>query len=400
LDLSIDSKGIQRLLSMSKSFYYKTPSILRFIYWPAEKIYWLVSVLKLDFWLIVGKEVLSNKDLTIFYAGKNEDKHLLIKLAFDSDYNEKYLGKIWLWKIASTTKKMTHKSAISITEAPLSLCKIFRNKKSICMPGWIYGELDISGDLSSFLRKRSYKSDKRRIKKNKFKYEIINDLSILHDWYYKMHIPFIKKVHGPAAIIIDFDEVKRKFGRCDLFFITKNNEKIAGGLIVVSKHNVNYWFLGIKDGNFNYVKDGAIGALYYLSILHYKKIGIKNIEMGPSRSFLKDGVLKYKKNRTMRITNTSKTFFLINPLLNTDSVKGFFINNPMIVENKKRLIGIIFVENHQLFNDEFYDKIVRDYYIKGLSRLTIYVYGKLNEKIHETIPSQYSDILTIKSMDN
>ena len=268
------------------------------------------------------------------------------------------------------------------------------------MPGWVYGELDISGDLSSILKKRSYKSDLKHIKKYHLDYEIINDPSILHDWYYTMHIPFIKNVHGSAAIIIDFDQVRRKFKKCDLFFITQNGEKIAGGLIVVSKHNINYWFLGIKDGNFEYVKNGAINALYYLSIIHYKEKSIKNIEMGPSRSFLKDGVLQYKKNRSMRIANPSRTFLLINPLSNARSVKGFFLNNPMIVMNRKRLHGIIFAEDNLIFNDEYYEKIIRDYYIKGLARLIIFVSGEVHDKIFKTIPAKYADIISIKSIES
>jgi hypothetical protein len=400
LDLYLDKRGIDKLRTISKTVYYNIPPFLRFVFWPVEKVYWLLSILKLDSWIISGEEILSQQDLSIFYAGKKENKHFLIKLAFNTNYKDKYNGKIWIWKIAAIVKKMNIESIISITEAPLFICKIFGNRKSFSMPGWVYGELDISGDLSSFMNKRSYKSDKRKVRKYDLKSEVINEKTILHDWYYNMHVPFIKKVHGPAAIIIDYDQVKKKFKKCDLFFITQRHEKIAGGLIVVSKKRVNFWFLGIKDGNFDYVRDGAIGALYYLSILYYKEKGIKKIEMGPSRSFLDDGVLKYKKNRYMRIANTSKTYFLIKPLITTPGVKGFFLKNPMIVMNKKTLNGIIFADNDQLFNENYFDEIIREYYIKGLSKLHILVYGSVDENIRQTIPPEYSKIITINSIEN
>ena len=162
---------MNKLLRICKNIYHNTPSYLRFIYWPVEKILWLIGVLELDVWSIYGEEILSKQELAIIYAGSKENKHTIIKLAFNGSYREKYIGKIWLWKISDYIKQLTFNSVLNITELPRFFLKFYRDKESFYTPSWVYGNLDISGDISSIMKSKNIKSDIKRAQKNKLNFE-------------------------------------------------------------------------------------------------------------------------------------------------------------------------------------------------------------------------------------
>ncbi|MGB2864668.1 MAG: hypothetical protein WBC05_15180, partial [Sedimentisphaerales bacterium] len=274
------------------------------------------------------------------------------------------------------------------------------------IPSWVYGEVDLSVNSSSVFKSKnsSLKSDLSKIWRSKLHYEITNELSDLHNFYYNMYLPYLTKVHGNKTEILSYDYVKRQFSRRglfnDLFIIKKEEECIAGSLLSHRKNRAKLCLLGIKDGNLDYVKDGAIGALFYFPVCYLAASGCTKIDFGASRPFLKDGVLRYKKKWNPKISNQKKIGFLFRIVSKTNGVKGFFLNNPFIYKDKAGFNGAIFVASDQSLSKNDFVRIYKDYYLNGLSKLVIYQFGRTDGEIKDIDLPEFSSRITVRSAES
>ena len=397
---------IKKVLAVAERIYHKTPACLRHFFLPAKLLHFLVGILRVDLWIITGKEISSRQELVIIYAGHEVGKNYLITLAFDSSYREKHIGKRWLWQIPKIIEGTNHDYSLMVTELSKSLQILFRKMKYFYVPYWVFGEIDISVDNPLLFKRRntSLKSDVTKIRRNKLQFEVTKDLSLLHNFYYDMYIPYITKSHGTKSIVRSYDFLKREFREggmlTDLLLVKKEDKYIAGILLGFQNNMPVLWILGVKDGNLDYIRDGAIGALFYFSICYLEEKSFTRIAFGKSKPFFRDGALRFKRKWGMRIYNKDLMGLIIKPLSRADGVKGFFINNPFIYEDKTGLNGAIFVSGDQSLSKEKLGKIYQDYYIKGLSKLVIYRFGEVDSKTPSAVPQELSDRITISTADS
>ena len=392
-----DSKT-KKTIAITKLTYQKLPFYFRWLFYPVKFIYRLAHKLRIDIWIISGKEHL-NTPLTIIFAGCERNKNYFAKLAFDSSYSEIHIGKKWLWNLFRIVSKGAQDYSLIVLEMDRAFYRLFNSKKSFFIPCWIGGEVDISGDISSLIKTDSHKTDIRRIKKYNMQFEVTNEQSQFDNFYNHMYLPYITNAHRNTAFPVTDSDMKKNFKNCDLLLIKKEKEYIGGVLLIYRKSVPCIWSFGVKDGNTDYLKAGVIGAQCYFAVVYLKEKGYKKMHFGGSRAFLKDGVLQYKKERGLQVMGSPRKGFLVKPLSNSAGTKGFFLRNPFIYLNKSKLIGAVFVENDQLSSEKDFEKIYKDFYIKGLSRLNIYLFGENERNIREIIPSKYLDKMSICSAE-
>jgi hypothetical protein len=352
-------------------------------------------MLRNDLWILRGEEIATKKEITIIYTGSEENRNFLIKLAFDKYYTENHIGKTWLWEIFKMAKKRSANWSLMVTELPISFHILFRRKNYFSVPCWISGRVNISPDLSSLINNESLKSDVRKIRRNELDFELINQPPQFHNFYYNMYLPYISKVYTNGAFITEYDSMKKIFRNGDLLLIKRAGEYIAGILLGYSENEASLCFLGVKDGNSNYIKEGAIGALYYFSVSYLRGKGYQWINVGRSRAFFKDGVLKYKKKWGLQLIDPSETGFLIKPLSKTPGVKGFFLNNPFIYMDRMGLCGAIFVETDEFLSEKELTKIYKDYYLMGIDKLVVYRFGEGDSGIQHNVTSDFLNIIAV-----
>ncbi|TLD40101.1 MAG: hypothetical protein JETT_3628 [Candidatus Jettenia ecosi] len=120
------------------------------------------------------------------------------------------------------------------------------------------------------------------------------------------------------------------------------------------------------------------------------------MNFGGTRAFLHDGVLQYKKRWGLQIVGSSKMGFLIQPLTKSVNVKNFFLRNPFIYIDEDKLNGAVFIESDQLCSQEDLKKIYKNYYLKGLSKLNIYLFGDNERNMREIIPPELRERMSIQ----
>jgi hypothetical protein len=394
---------ILRLFIIGNDFYHIAPKSMRWFFWPMRLMYKTYEKHCLDFWIISGKEISCGQELSIMYAGCNTDKNYFAELAFGDSFKEIRFGAKWRRNIIKEIQHNKQNCSIAIMEIPYSLLDLSNRLNWSSIPSWIYGELDIPFDKSYFLKKNtSIRSDLKKIDKNQLSYVVTRDVFQLENFYYNMYVPYIKKVFGDRAYICDYSEIKRDFIKQtvykDLLLIKKDNDYIAGCLLDYKQKWAKLCSLGVKDGSLNYIDDGAIGAIYYFSIEYFEKCGFNRVNLGSSRSFLKDGVLQFKKKWKPALSRHENKRFMVKMLRETEGLKGFCINNPFIYEDASGLNGAVFVEDNSHLSEKEFKKFITDYYQPGISKLVIYKFDKSDNNTFTSVPAELSDKVEVRSV--
>jgi hypothetical protein len=192
-------------------------------------------------------------------------------------------------------------------------------------------------------------------------------------------MPYAINRFGESALVYEnYHVFSKTFKNSELILVKKGQEPIAG-MLIRWKRNIPRWLvIGIKNGDSAYVKEGAISALYYYSIEHLRRQGYRKLNFGSSRAFLKDGVLKSKKEWGLTICRYDRIFLLMIPSL-TKGVEGFLINNPFIVAKKSELNGAIFVDTPQPLSEAQIQELYLKWYLKGMN--TLHLFHLMEHKI-------------------
>ena len=236
------------------------------------------------------------------------------------------------------------------------------------IPTWVAGEVYLPVG-----EKWRNKDIRRRIRKHGFEYVVTRDEERFKDFYYNMYMPYATKTYGPTARCHSYDEMWVKRKDCDLLLIQKKNQPalfLTACVIIYEPTGPRMWSVGVRDGNREYVREGALAAAYHFSFEHLLKKGFTKVNMGWSRPFLKDGVLQFKKRLSQSVTAGRWQGFSLKVSSLTPAVKSFLVNNPFIFLANGRLHGAVFADT--LLTLEKIMELDHDFFHPGMVRLCIY----------------------------
>jgi hypothetical protein len=323
-------------------------------------------------WLLEGVERNSGEALTVLFAGHPGSRNYIAQVIFGESWREARNLRIWkhrLFQRAGNTTIGHDLAVLHLAErgAPVehTASKMFR------LPCWVGGEKDLETAEDIARRSKHIKSDIRRIRKNRLSYRVTREPAEFDRFYHTMYLPHIQRVFGDHAFLMTYEAMQAAIPDCELFLITQDGQDIAGGILVYDgSDRVRGWSLGVKDGNDQWVRAGALAAFEQLQADYLHDRGFKTLHRGASRPFLKDGALCFKKNRGMVITDTSPQS--INLLLRRDgpAVRAFLHNNPFIYAQGDELRGAVFVTRRP--DGKTAARLHHDLYVPGLADLRVF----------------------------
>lgn len=393
--------GIGQLRVMVRKLYDKVPLRFRWIASPLTYCDRLLFDLRPKLWILSGNERISNMPVSILYAVNDlnadriRNKNYMLGLIFGDSFHENYIGQTWLWKISKIAEDQGQNCSFVIVQVHESHRKLLRSSKWFYIPNWVSGKVEIPND-PSVTKDSSLKSDLRRIRKHSLHYEVTRNQKRFDDFYYNMYIPHITKVHGISANIMSYDYMRAEFQKCELLLVKKQEKRIAG-ILIAYEEVPRLWSLGVRDSNPEYIRDGAVGALFYYSLLYLKEIGYTTITFGMSRAFLRDGVLRYKKKWSQKIVGKTSYGYALKVLTYTDPAKAFLQENPFIFDNHEDLQGAVFVNADKSLSSEKLQKIDEKYFHDGLTKLYIYCFQDVEGIEKDSIPLELSDRIVLRT---
>lgn len=345
----------------------------------------LVDILRAEIWILDGFEESTNQPLKILVSAEETQKNYISKIAFNNSCKESYIGKKYFLHLYYLIRKNKYNCSLAIIEGDVLHRSLYENKNDFYTPLWLKSTVDIPLKATN----KSAKDDLRIIRKFKLGYQITTDPVHLQDFYYNMYLPTVKQRHGDRTVAMEYAKMMQKVqeGKCILLLVKKQSKSIAGGVILTSGDLPRLWSNGLRDANPLYKKEGAIYATWYFSSKYLVKQGYKKMHVGLTRSFLRDGVLQYKKKWNNKIIDWDRKGFIIKPLHLLDSVKGFFINNPFVHIHKDQPCGAIFIANNMQGSPKIIEQFQSKYYIRGLSELDIYSMNNAYVRKHKVTKS-------------
>ncbi|KYK29867.1 hypothetical protein AYK20_04890 [Thermoplasmatales archaeon SG8-52-1] len=308
-----------------------------------SRFFLIISQLISKAYVINGKEKHSKKNIKILLIGDNKLFPYLSNLLFLKEPKIEKSFNLFIWNI----KKKVNKNNLSIDAVFIKNDRFyshyFEKQGYTVIPEWISTTLDVSNSLEKIYKKfsKSVKEDIRKIKKYGYSYEISQDPNKLEMFYYKMYIPYISWRYGIFIKYANFYSIKHLFEQGGkILFIKRDNEYFFGGLFLKKKDKIFATYAGIMEGKFDCINQGVIAGSYYYLINYAKNVGVKSINFGSCRPFIKDGLFSYKRKWGIKIEKTpsenSENYFL--KILNdNNAMKSFLKNNPFIFFENNRI---------------------------------------------------------------
>jgi hypothetical protein len=238
------------------------------------------------------------------------------------------------------------------------------------IPQWVLGEVTLPYERNLTSRARS--ELRRQMRPHPLYLEVSHDLRDFDDFFHNMHMPYVTRRFGQSALISSYKCMKAAFETGDLVLIKNREETVAGGIVRYYDGGPYLWEMGIRDGDHSYLKEGVGTASYHLVLKYLEDKGYTKAFLGGSRAFLRDGVLRHKKKWSQRIVGGFDKRFAVRILSRTPAVTAFLCNNPFIVQHGRDFCAAVFVDSEKPLTAEEVQRIDKDYFYPGLSRLFIY----------------------------
>lgn len=326
-----------------------------------------VSDLKPSVKVFQGIEKSNSNEITIGYVGNDiQYENYILQLTFSGEPKVLFDEKQPLETASELLKsKFKNLSFIYFESDRIELEKFWEGKKGLKFPRWIECTMDISDSFENLCKKKAFKNFIRKINQNNYESEYTNTDEARDDFYYNFYKPYLEKNYGETAYYIAYNYFKSLKEKTELLLLKKEGVTVAMVLIEYLEEFAHFAYMGFKDGDETYVREGATSGLYFYSIQRAQEKGYKYFCFGPSKSFLKDGVLRFKVEKSCFIAD--KTFtpdenIFLEFVNLSEAAKNFLEANPFVFypSERKREI-IIFIPKTEDFTVSSATKLIKSY---------------------------------------
>jgi hypothetical protein len=283
--------------------------------------------LRSETWFVSGEERHTGLPLSIVCTAAGPNRSYLLKLLFAPGYRQASLGRIWLWNLRRIAAR--EECALSIAEIHRTQSKMLpRTRDSYLIPIWIRGEVD----LVEYEHRRSHslKQDLRLSRLNHLEVSVVSDLGWLDRFYHEMYLPTVIRSHGGSAEPRSLAELRAGCKNRELFAVNNQAGCIGGLLLGYEDPCPRVWCVGVRDGDREYLRMGAVSALYDFAFRRLAQAGFTRASSGLSRAFLNDGVLRFKQKFPHRITSAFSWVFALTVIDPSPAASAVLRNNPFV----------------------------------------------------------------------
>ena len=334
---------------MDKIHYRNLPVFFKIIFWPIKRLsffyYRLIDTFTFTVWAEEGTESHSQQKLAFAYAGLKPHKEYYARVAFQGAYEERYLGKIWLWAVTQRQlKKRGYDCSFIVYEIDRYKQCFFWFRTVFRLPLWVVTELDLRDRENSIEMDGRFKKARKRMRQNQFTFEFTREEAEFKDFYFNMHVPYITQKHDRAALVETFEKLEKKFESGGLILARKDGQVIAGNLIDSAAGKPRLYCLGVREGFEDLVKEGLISAMEYFGIVWAAKRHAPSVNLGDAMGFLDDGSLRHKMGLGARITGACEPMYELRFRFVhfTEASKSFLIHHPFITVGRDRKLSAVF----------------------------------------------------------
>lgn len=241
--------------------------------------------------------------------------------------------------------------------------------RGIVIPAWISGQVELPR-TPQIAKNSSIKETLRKIRQQQLEAEVVRDQQHFEDFYYNMYLPYSSQRHGDHSFLTGKEEMLQQFACGELLLVKKQGASVAGMLVSYDGSIPFFRYVGVRNADWNLVRDGVVAAGYEFLLQHLEAAGHRKVNFGTSRGLLNDGVLRFKRKFGQTIVGVSEHKFLIRIAEDTSATRAFLHNTPFIFEHAGHYYGAVFILN-ETPTTHLLQEIAKQHSQAGLSRLIL-----------------------------
>ncbi len=256
--------------------------------------------LELDVYLMQGESTIGEGGIRVVYVGdKLRYRYLINRLFVNGEATQEGHWRVPFWQLAGLGEALESLWAdLVIFELPEVVRKVYKGKIDAESPDslqMIFAFRPGEDEEQIVGRMKSQKEAFRRFRKAGYRIVEGDSTRDFSFFYERMHVPYIKGRHGGYADIGSPDVMYQLCKQARLRFVClPDGTRIAGTLSMMSGKVYHGLFMGILDGDWNHVRNGAAGFIYYQEILSAYREGARLFDGGEVMPFEGDGVFQHK----------------------------------------------------------------------------------------------------------
>lgn len=279
--------------------------VLAVVFWLYRLVLFVRGGQLFTIYRLKGIPANQNEPITLIYFQSGRGVEFLAKEVFgENGFQTEQVGSCSWWRLAKQAEAAAVRADMVVIERNTLLNWTPRHGHWLRTPTWVSMAMEIDPRRPwDEVKKQmhSQHSNISMIKKRNFTYTISHDPCDFDFFYERMYLPYIAHRYPESGFTDSKRHLRNIFERGFLAQIgLPGGEPIAA---VVSLRHGELQFsvaLGVLDANTNWLNAGVLSALYYLQIKHAYNDGLRRVDFGGVRPFLKDGLYQYKYRWGMR----------------------------------------------------------------------------------------------------
>jgi hypothetical protein len=275
-------------------------------------------------WIVRGAELHSGLPLSVLFATESSTGSYLVKLFFAPGCRQEPLGHIPLCNLRRTAARAGCQMMlpeVHYTQRP---------RDAHFVPVWVHGAVE----LPLAVQNHSLKQDLRQARLHRLQVTIARDHGTLERFYHEMYVPTLAKSHGDSAVPRELEELVAGLPYSDLLLANSAAGWVGGLMLAYEKPFPRLWCLGVREGDRKYLRQGVVTTLYDFAFRHLAEAGYSRVNLGLSRAFLNDGVLRYKQKFGHKVTRTTDWGFALTVIEPTPATESVLRNNPFVASTR------------------------------------------------------------------
>lgn len=343
--------------------------------------------------------------IAVTYIGLEYAKPFLMSLLFVEEPVERQVGRIPFWHPDELVDMPS--SDIIIVEAAKHLIRRLPRQNAIVLPEFVRHILDVRGDwqeVQSRFHKTVRKNDLRRIRKYGYEYDVSHDSQDFEEFYHQMYLPTMEDRHGELSSPKSASEAYQYFRHGFLFRVKRGGVWVSGGVCHLQQDVLMLDMVGVRNGDAQLIREGAMAARYFAAIHWANQYGCKAVNLLGTDPYLKTGLFQHKRKwgATVSVPSHLLRQIWIKVRRVTPAVSQFLKDTPLlIVDEAGKLHGLIIVDDAQNASAATKEEWKKHYGTPGLSSLLIRSVDNLaRETANAKEPDVVIPILPGSSLEN
>lgn len=343
--------------------------------------------------------------MSVAFVGHDAAAAYMVRCLFGENASVEAGRTIFIGGLRGAVARMATDHDLVVTHLHGSYLKHYFDESFVRIPSFVRQKLDLPAvleDLPSAIKTRGSQKDMNKVRRNGFTWEVTRDPETFRRFYEEFHRPFIAARHGSIdAHIESYEKLLPILEEGELLMVKRGGEHVSGVLCRRRGEVYETICAGVHRADPELVKEGALAAEYLFSMERGIQLGCSVIDFGPTRPFVNDGILQFKKKWNAKTCLDERSIREIGLHFCSASppVARFLENNPFISLHGDHLQANVFVGDQQERTVEEMGAVISNSNLIGLSAIRLVLLSRewidRQEELRRTFAGKYGIAVTI-----